>query len=288
MSSWSAGQTTGAGMPPPQPQMMPPPPIMAPAVEPIPAPRKGNALAGVAMALGAAGIALALIGMLMFPGPAGPKGDQGIQGTQGLQGPQGQQGLQGPQGAQGPAGPQGQNGVACWDLNGNGVGDVATEDLNGDLAVDVLDCTGPRGPPGPGTLMTTNQSEPWMTGGLPISGCTNILQMSLTVPSAGTIMLMSTVHIWIDHTSGVGDSWHFVHSDAVNSCIYAAGTIDFYDDYAPNYPTDYFDTTGTMVNALAVASAGTYTFFLNVEMTSGQNNSDRVSQAESVMVFYPA
>ncbi|MFB0925438.1 MAG: hypothetical protein QMB65_09180 [Vicingaceae bacterium] len=43
------------------------------------------------------------------------------------------------------SGTPGIDGVDCWDLNGNGVGDVATEDINGDLTVDVLDCKGDSG-----------------------------------------------------------------------------------------------------------------------------------------------
>ena len=39
-------------------------------------------------------------------------------------------------------------GLACWDLNGNGLPDPA-EDTNGDLVVDVLDCRGGTAPPPP-------------------------------------------------------------------------------------------------------------------------------------------
>ena len=54
--------------------------------------------------------------------------------------------------AAGPAGPPGPAGQACWDLNNNGVGNLATEDRNGDGVVNVNDCTGPPGPTGvPGT-----------------------------------------------------------------------------------------------------------------------------------------
>jgi hypothetical protein len=40
------------------------------------------------------------------------------------------------------------DGIACWDLNGNGVGDLPAEDINVDLVVDVNDCTGAQGPQG--------------------------------------------------------------------------------------------------------------------------------------------
>ena len=85
-------------------------------------------------------------------GPPGPQGTPGIQGVQGLEGPmgpigpegpqgeQGIQGIQGDQGDQGPKGDQGPAGTACWDLNENGVCDLATEDVNGDGVCDVLDC----------------------------------------------------------------------------------------------------------------------------------------------------
>jgi len=52
------------------------------------------------------------------------------------------------QGPAGPAGPAGQRGQACWDLNNNGVGNVATEDRNGDGLVNVDDCRGDPGPTG--------------------------------------------------------------------------------------------------------------------------------------------
>jgi predicted regulator of Ras-like GTPase activity (Roadblock/LC7/MglB family) len=69
---------------------------------------------------------------------AGPQGEPGPQGEVGPAGPEG------PQGAQGEPGPAG---LACWDLNGNGVGDPE-EDVNGDTVVDVLDCQGPQGEQG--------------------------------------------------------------------------------------------------------------------------------------------
>ncbi len=46
----------------------------------------------------------------------------------------------------GPAGPAGSAGLSCWDLNGNGVKDVAAEDLDGDGTVDVADCDAASAP----------------------------------------------------------------------------------------------------------------------------------------------
>lgn len=53
------------------------------------------------------------------------------------------------EGPPGPPGPPGEDGISCWDLNENGVKDPATEDLNDDGVVDVLDCR----PSGEGILI---------------------------------------------------------------------------------------------------------------------------------------
>lgn len=141
-----------------------PPPAAAP---PPVAPSHGRANAALVAAVIA--LVIALIGVVMFPGPAGeegPLGPAGVQGDDGDDGDDGQDGAtgsQGPQGLPGAAGADGadgSNGTACWDLNENGQKDVATEDINGDTVVDVLDCTGaqglvgPQGPPGtPATVL---------------------------------------------------------------------------------------------------------------------------------------
>jgi microcystin-dependent protein len=51
--------------------------------------------------------------------------------------------------------PPPEDGLACWDLNENGIGDLPDEDINGDGVVNVSDCQGPPGEDGtdgaPGT-----------------------------------------------------------------------------------------------------------------------------------------
>ena len=55
--------------------------------------------------------------------------------------PRVQQAEDGVDGQDGAIGPTGSDGIACWDLNGNGIGDPS-EDINGDNNIDVLDCQG--------------------------------------------------------------------------------------------------------------------------------------------------
>lgn len=71
-----------------------------------------------------------------------------INGLVGATGPMGPTGPVGPTGPAGPTGNMGSNGLACWDLNGNGVGDP-NEDINGDSKFDALDCKGDTGSAGP-------------------------------------------------------------------------------------------------------------------------------------------
>lgn len=84
-----------------------------------------------------------------------PDEDFNIDGTvdiddcRGADGPAGAPGDQGPPGDPGPPGEPGLPGQACWDLNGNGVGDIPDEDLNTDGVVNVDDCRGAEGPEGP-------------------------------------------------------------------------------------------------------------------------------------------
>lgn len=61
------------------------------------------------------------------------------------------------EGDDGAAGPIGSDGIACWDLDGDGASDPA-EDLNGDGLVDVLDCRAPL--PGTAVLVAGNVTTP--------------------------------------------------------------------------------------------------------------------------------
>lgn len=72
-------------------------------------------------------------------------GSDGETGLQGETGPKGDS-IKGDKGDQGDPGT---DGISCWDLNGNGVGDITVdetnEDINLDGVLDALDCQGDDG-----------------------------------------------------------------------------------------------------------------------------------------------
>ena len=67
------------------------------------------------------------------------------------------EGSDGAAGAAGPSGAAGSDGFSCWDLNQNSVADP-DEDLNGDGAVDTLDCRAPL--PGTAVLVSGSITTP--------------------------------------------------------------------------------------------------------------------------------
>lgn len=66
----------------------------------------------------------------------------GVPGLPGMSGQKGQDGADGADGA------EGKPGLACWDLNGNGLFDVPNEDTDGDGKATVNDCRGAKGDDG--------------------------------------------------------------------------------------------------------------------------------------------
>lgn len=85
-------------------------------------------------------------------------------GCEGDDGKDGTAGVAGATGATGPTGGGGTDGLNCWDLNQNGIPDLATEDLNRDGVVDVLDCRTPSGGYDPVSLHSGYFTENPYTG----------------------------------------------------------------------------------------------------------------------------
>lgn len=241
----------------------------------------------IALILAVVALVIAAIGMVAVPGPTGPagaKGDTGAEGLEGDTGPRGYTGPQGPaglQGAQGLAGADGANGINCWDLNGNGMGDLPAEDLNSDGGVDVNDCTGSQGPAGTGTVVAFSATG----DNRAMVGCTNFDSVAIIVPQAGIIVLTSLVKLDIEHFLGTEDRWAITFGTDAMDCFNPPE--EWVGEIPGQHPTEtQIELSGYVQAVSTVSAAGTYTYYLNGVMQAGQSAQDRHDYSNTVAVFY--
>ncbi len=171
----------------------------------------------------------------------------------------------------GPAGPAGASGT-------NG-----TNGTNG--ATGPQGPIGPTGPAGPGTLMAMNSTNAKVTIG---SACTTYTsaEVNITVPRAGEIVITGSVMLDISHTTGTRDVAFVVIQNNTNLCPddpYLGIMV-----VQSGLPTDTYWQSIPVNKNYTVTSAGTYTFYVNGRMTSGQNVLDQFWYANLIAVFYPA
>ena len=220
-------------------------------------------------------------------GSTGPQGPMGPQGPQGLQGLQGQQGMQGPQGQWGTNGTDGMdgiNGISCWDLNQNGIPDIATEDLNGDMVVDVKDCAGAQGPPGQGTILEWAATNVYMDIG---STCTQFvgMEVTITVPSNGIVVLSSTIVLTLNHDQGIRDSVWIKISPTTGDC--ADDLWNRAEVVVEDMPTNTYWKT-IHLDRIEPVFPGAHTYYVNAKMDSGVSMYDSFWNGSIVAVFYPS
>ena len=175
------------------------------------------------------------------------------------------------------------------------VGPAGTDGANGAPgtpgATGATGATGPQGPAGPagaGTLMNYTQADPYTSGGLTLSGCTNLLVLNLTVPSSGTVIVTMSAHLWIEHTAGTTDTWIVNTATTAGLCGDSNSSLVAWDGNIPDsWPSASLVNEGSAAtNAFPVPAAGTYTFYLNAIMSSGQSSGDKVSESSLLAVFY--
>lgn len=229
-------------------------------------------LSAVAIVLGALALAISLV----VPGPAGPQGAAGERGEPGATGPAGQTG------PAGPTGPGGANGSACWDLNGNGAPDPASEDRNGDLVVDILDCQGPEGP---GTLVATAE-----TGGGSVviaTTCTHFPTAAVTivVPGPGTIVVTSSVQFDLFHIPGTPDQVRVFVGTTPSDCILGSHMV--ITAIPADVPIGDYIYTVPALRVVTAATAGSFSFYINGYMYSGFDT-DSFIRAVLIANFYPS
>ena len=205
----------------------------------------------------------------------------------------------GPQGPSGTDGIDGADGINCWDLNGNGIGDPA-EDTNGDLTVDVNDCTGlqgpqgdlgptgpqgPQGPLGPGSLAAFDTNSGSTTIG---STCTPYAGaiVTITVPSNGYVGVSAQVQLRIDHVTGIRDVW--VISVGAGPADCNSGVFGWTDALEDDYATDSSVERTAYAQRWYAISPGTYDFYVTGYMMQGGSADDEFWYSNMIAVFYPS
>lgn len=214
---------------------------------PPPKEASGSKMASVSMVLSVVAIVLALVLAFILPGPAGPSGEKGDTGAAGSNGSDGADGTDGSNGADG--------------------------------------ATGPQGPAGNGTLMNYSVDVNGPTIG---SSCTNYadLNLDITVPSNGTIVVTALVLAHIDHTLGTEDRWIITIAQTSNFC--GVTPPGYYIDVVPSSIASGIIWESGSAQVIFPVTPGTHTFYLNGVMVNGQDAGDWFDRGNMVAVFYPS
>lgn len=145
---------------------------------------------------------------------------------------------------------------------------------------------GPQGPAGPGTIMAYNSTATatFTTLG---STCTNSgTSVNITVPRAGRIIVQGSTRMRINHVAGTEDRWLVAVGNTSTACPTLAWS--WLDSISTDTPTQAnYWVSAYAQNEFTVSSAGTYTYYLNGYMVTGQDANDVFIYANMVAVFYP-
>ena len=138
--------------------------------------------------------------------------------------------------------------------------------------------------------MASVRSSPWQTGGLALAGCTNVHFVTITVPSAGTVVVTSAVHFWVDHVTGTGSLWFALNSEvgAADCNTADPNHVLYVGTVGAGWSSEFLNVGGTTVGEFPVGGAGTYTYYVNAQMYFGESAGDAIAAAQTVAVFYPS
>jgi hypothetical protein len=106
-------------------------------------------------------------------------------------------------------------------------------------------------------------------------------------PGPGYVIARSTTWLQINHTQGTEDGVYVVHDTTATDM---GPSWDYVSAYgiAANDPTYYKDVTIPVQTVFVIPAAGYYTFYLNAEMTSGQDTQDHFWYASTTVEWHPA
>ena len=167
-------------------------------------------------------------------------------------------------GATGATGAAGADGIACWDLNGNGIGDLPDEDLNGDGVVDVLDCNAIAS----GAIMIGNGSE-LTAEQIEYLGKLSAVITGVTVASP-PVVDFTVVDQHGDPAVGIasGYVWFTFAKLVPNTDPDINGGLPFYQSYVNSAATS--TAPGGLATAVQATTDSRFSGGAHVEMAPGQ------------------
>ncbi len=176
--------------------------------------------------------------------------------------------------------PSGANGVRRWSTFALVFAIVALV-----LAVVLPGFLAPRGAP----VMTRADVNAGAAGLVlaPAPACTGVTgaEVTLSVPSAGTIVVTAAGRLVLNHSFGTEDTVGVFIGNASGVCTYPFAWIGEVSSSSPT--AAFFDLSYSITTAFTVSAAGTYTLYLNAHMWRGWDAGDRLLTASVVAVFYP-
>lgn len=141
--------------------------------------------------------------------------------------------------------------------------------------------TGPRGPAGNGTIQGSlfDRNETRLVN----TNCTTDAgaNVTLTVPTSGTVVLTAAIDFIIGHTTGTQDYIDMYGGTPANYCTYFRGEVYV----TSSEPTGSYAPDGTLVASFPISGAGTYTFSVSAISYTALSDFEYVSMSA---VFYPS
>jgi hypothetical protein len=109
--------------------------------------------------------------------------------------------------------------------------------------------------------------------------------ITITAPASGTIVVEANVQLRLAHTTGTQDL--ILLAIGTTNTDGASYFDDVYWSVSAAEPTSSMDFKTFTVRRTFAVSAGSYTYYLNGQMTSGWNSSDVFNYARMVATFQP-
>ena len=116
--------------------------------------------------------------------------------------------------------------------------------------------------------------------------CTDYMNVTITVPSAGTIVISAWQYAILDHWLGTIDTLYTKISTSNSDCGW--------DEWlgvtgvGSNLPSDIDYPQLHSLQRMYDVTAGTYTYYVNAQMVTGQSALDQFGHGNVVAVFYPS